>query len=163
MDKKTLLKKYKKKILTYAAISAIGVGALTGHHSYQENENGVIELVGELDGSIVKNTKLIHLTNNGVKKDEYIIAKYQYINGKAGNDSEYYEDIENGKKVYDFRNSNYDNFKVDIIVDNMTDYLYKYDMIQDKYTNEDIKELKENLLNDPDLNIKKSGNKQFIK
>lgn len=122
----------------------------------------IIKLAGEIESDIMNDTYLIHITNNIVMKDEYVIAKYQYMNGR-GIYSEYYENIENGQKVYEFKSDKYESFKVDIVVENMLDYLYKYDMIRDSYNKDDIKKLKDNLLNDPDLGINKSENKQLIK
>lgn len=40
---------------------------------------------------------------------------------------------------------------MEIIVDNLVDYLWKYDMLKEEYTPEDIIKLKELLLTDKDL------------
>lgn len=120
-----------------------------------------MELVGYLSKDEVKELKFIHLSNSAVGKDEYVLVEHYYNVQRGGWCEETYINIENGAAVYDFLDESYKNFKVDILVDNMMDYLYKYDMIKDEYDIKDIQNLKENLLNDPDLNIEKD--KQLVK
>lgn len=166
-DKKFLLKK-KKQLLAYVTAATIGVSMLTGcgntNFRYEKNKDGKIETVsGEIDYDSFKDLKFIHLTNNITNIDDYILAKYFYSTTPRTGSLKIYTDIENGKEVYNSSDTNYSNFNVDVIVDNMVDYLYKYNMMKDFYTIDDVTKLKENLLTDSDLNIKQKLNKKLVK
>ena len=65
---------------------------------------------------------------------------------RYGPNTIYYKSIEIGKKVYEQANDDFKNFKMEIVIDHMVDYLYKYDMIKDNYSIEDVKSLKQLLL-----------------
>lgn len=168
MSDKNLLLKKKKQLLTYVTAATIGVSALTGcgnqGFNYQKDKDGKIEkITGELDYDSFKNLKFIHLTNDIANIDEYILADQEVYYAAYSPSSEDYIDITNGNVVYDSDNDDYSNFNMDVIVDHMVNYLYKYDMIKDLYTIDDATKLKENLLNDPDLNIKQKANKRLVK
>lgn len=163
MSIKDNLKQYRKKLVTYALISGIGLSSLTACDKikYKTNENEIVEINGEIDIDEVRNFKFIHLINDKIKRDRYYLVKEEITICRSGNIVEY-RNIENGMIIYN--SDDYKNFRVDVIIDdNMIDYLFKYDMIQDTYINKDITKLKENLMSDSDFNIKKSENKQFIK
>lgn len=164
MKKNTLINQ-RRKLLAYLTSATIGVSILTGcgnEVKYQKNQDGQVEIANDLDSNIVNNLILIRLSNKTVEKDDYVLVT-QVVNVSRELSTTSYTNIENGIIVYDTRKSIYNNFSVEIIVDNMLDYLYKYDMIKNQYTNNDIEILKNNLINDPDLNIKKDTGKKLVK
>ena len=76
--------------------------------------------------------------------------------------------MENGKIVYASKDDDFKNFNLEIVVDRLIDYIYKYDMVKDKYDIEDIKKIKEYLLLDETLNIgkemqEKENNKEEVR
>ena len=159
--KMDLLKK-KKMLLTYALAMSLSAASLTGcvgenkQFYYTTEENGDLLVEGTISFDMFKELKLIHLTNELAGIDKYILAKeYKYTSSSSAIVFNYV-DMENGRKVYDSSGNSFKNFNVEIIVDIMYDYIYKYDMIKDSYDIEDIKKIKEYLLNDETLNIGKS-------
>ena len=152
-----LLKK-KKMLLAYALATSLSIPALsscgTNYFDYKVEENGELLVEGTITFDKFKKLKLIHLTNEIAEIDKYILAEekeqVQMYNGSIF----YYIDIETGKKVYNNKDDDFKNFKLEIVVDRLIDYLYKYDMVKDSYDIEDIQKIKEYLLLDETLNIR---------
>ena len=149
---------------------------LTGCNNlkYEKQENGIVEVTGTIDYDDFKHYKLVHITNEIAELDKYYLVYGQgsydrgnllYIN---------YIDIETDKEVfreadeerYEVVCSDYKNFKMEIILDGLVDYLYKYDMVKDEYTIEDILYIKECLLSDdvlfPDVTANKPNARRRI-
>ena len=71
--------------------------------------------------------------------------------------------LEKDKVIYIYEEDDYKNFTVEVVADHLIDYLYKYDMIKDSYNIEEVKELKENLLNDNTIINIEEPNKKVLK
>lgn len=165
MNMKKNLIDTKKRILAYITTTTLGISLLTGCSEdikYTTNENGVVEINDDFSHNFVSKLKFIRLSNSVVNKDSYFLVDSISLTIGRGPNVKYYNNIENGVTIYEDGSSMYENFSVDIIIDNMEDYLYKYDMIKESYNLDDIKLLKENLLNDSSLNIT-NGNKKLVK
>lgn len=154
MNMKDILLYQKKRIIAYSMMTALGLTSLTGCGStdfeYNTKDNGKIVTTGEMNFNKTKNLKLIHITNEIAEFDEYYLARYfdDSTFSRVGSRSKGYINIENDKIIYIYEDEDYKNFTVEVIIDHLIDYLYKYDLVKDKYNIDDIKELKEKLLND---------------
>ena len=130
--KMDLLKK-KKMLLAYALATSLSVSALTGcgnsGFSYLK-ENETIVANGVVNYDLVKSLKLIHLTNEIAQLDEYVLVSEILVFTKYKGSITYYEDVETGKQVYSTKGDDFKNFEVEIIVEHMVDYLYKYDIVK---------------------------------
>lgn len=148
--KKELLKQ-KKKALVLMVSAIVGTTTLSGcgdnTFDYQYEEDGTVMVEGTISYVMLKNAKLVHLTNELAEIDEYLLVRYHP--GRYTSDT-YYYDIENGFEFY-LESDKYKNFKMDIILDSMVDFLYKYDMIKDEYSIDDVKQLKQLLLEEDKL------------
>lgn len=165
-----LLKK-KKMLLAYALATSLSISALSScganYLTYKVEENGDLLVEGTITFDECKKLKLIHLTNEIALIDKYILVSEDkeiyrtYIKFS-------YVDMENGKTVYKSSEDDFKNFNLEIVVDRLIDYIYKYDMVKDKYDIEDIKKIKEYLLLDETLNIgkdmqEKENNKEEVR
>lgn len=154
MNVKDILLYQKKKIIAYTIMTTLGLTSLTGCNNqsfeYETKESGEVSVMGEMNFDKVKNLKLIHLTNEIAEFDKYYLARYfdDSTLSRFGSQSKGYINIENDKIIYIYEEDDYKNFTVEVVADHIIDYLYKYDMVKDTYNIEEIKELKENLLND---------------
>ena len=148
MDKKILLLNQKKRLIALATAFTLAVTTLTGCNNlkYKSDENGIVVVTGDIDYNSFKGAKLIHVTNDIALIDKYYLVLEMSYNVKRYTTSYYYEDIETCKIVYKADNDDFKNFNVEIILDGLVDYLYKYDMVKDEYDIEDIKTFKDNLL-----------------
>ena len=158
--KMDLLKK-KKMLLAYAIATSLSIPVLsscgTNYFDYKIEENGDLLVEGTITFDKFKKLKLIHLTNEIALIDKYILVSEDKENYRTYIKVSYV-DMENGKIVYDSKNADFKNFNLEIVVDRLIDYIYKYDMVKDKYDIEDIKKIKEYLLLDETLNIGKDNN-----
>lgn len=147
--KKELLKQ-KKKLLIYTVATMMGTTSLVGcgnKFEYEKDSTGVVNITGTMDYVDVKNLKFVHLTNEIAKLDRYYLVKCGYYRYP------HYIDIETDRIIYQDKSDDYENFNLEIVVDNMLDYLYKYDMVKDEYTIDDINKLEQLLLNDETLEL----------
>ena len=148
--KKELLKQ-KKKALVLMVSAVVGTTSLSGCSSnfdYYCEVDGTITADGMISYDNLKNAKLVHLTNGLAEIDKYIMVLYN--NGKYEFEK-YYYDIETGITVYSDTIEEYKNFKMEVILDSMVDFLYKYDMVKDEYSIDDVKKLKGLLLEEEQL------------
>jgi len=153
--RKELLKQ-QKKALIYVLSAVIGTTTLTGcgdTFDYQYEEDGTVTVEGTISYERIKKLKLVHLTNEIAEIDEYILAyeDSEYTSISRISRKCYYDSIETGRKFYSVNEEEYKNFKIDIVVDHMVDFLYKYNMVKDEYSIDDIKKLKELLLQEEQL------------
>ena len=161
----------KKKFLVYLMSVVMGTVSLTGCNNensfeYVKQEDGTIDVDGLEDYDDFKCIKLIHLTNEIAELDEYHLVYECEIWNRYVPSTIYYKSIETGKKVYEQTNDDFKNFKMEIVIDHMVDYLYKYDMVKDNYSIEDVKSLKQLLLEDEDVFnsvLQESSNKVLSK
>lgn len=153
--KKELLKK-KKMLLVYALVTSLSVSTLSGcganTFNYQLTEDGSIVIDGSITYDKFKKLKFVHLTNEIAKIDKYILVEEKEYVQRYTSSKLCYIDVETGKIVYNNKDDDFKNFKLEIVIEHMVDYLYKYDMVKDEYSIEDIEKLKEYLLLDEDLN-----------
>lgn len=154
--KMDLLKK-KKMLLVYAIATSLSIPVLsscgTNYFDYKVEENGELLVEGTITFDKFKKLKLIHLTNEIALIDKYIIVEEKEYLQRYDSSKLVYVDVENGKIVYNTKDDDFKNFNLEIVVDRLIDYIYKYDMVKDSYDIEDIKKLKESLLLDESLNI----------
>lgn len=154
--KKQLLLESKKRLIALAMIIPMTLTCLTGCNNlkYEKQENGIVEVTGTIDYDDFKNYKLVHITNVA-GLDKYYLVDKRSINRKYYPTWFEYTDIETNMKVYQEKDGasygDYKNFKMEIILDVLVDYLYKYNMVKDEYTIEDILYIKECLLSDDTL------------
>ena len=134
---------------------------------YVTNESGIVEVTGTISYDSLKNLKLVHITNEIAKLDKYyLVREYQY-DIRYHPQLFYYDDIETNRRVYEENKGegygDFENFKLEIVLDGLVDYLWKYDMLKEEYTSEDIAKLKELLLADKDLFPDESLSNPLIK
>lgn len=151
----------KKKLLAYAIATSLSIPALsscgTNYFDYKVEENGDLLVEGTITFDKFKKLKLIHLTNEIALIDKYIIVEEKEYLQRYTSSKLVYVDMENGKIVYNSKDDDFKNFNLEIVVDRLIDYMYKYDMVKDNYDIEDIKRIKEYLLLDETLNIGKDN------
>ena len=148
--------KTKKKLLVYLMSVLMGSISLTSCNNensfeYVQQEDGTIDVSGLESYDDFKCIKLIHLTNEIAELDEYHLVFECEIWKRYGPNEIYYKSVETGKEVYEQSNDDFKNFKMEIVIDHIVDYLYKYDMVKDNYSIEDVKSLKQLLLEDEDV------------
>lgn len=157
-------------LLAYALAISLSVSALTScgndNFYYTIEENGDLVFEGTVSFDTFKKLKLAHLTNKIALIDEYVLVREHVPTGLIKRLE--YIDMENGKIVYASKDDDFKNFNLEIVVDRLIDYIYKYDMVKDKYDIEDIKKIKEYLLLDETLNIgkemqEKENNKEEVR
>ena len=152
--RKELLKQ-QKKALIYVVSAVIGTMTLTGCGSdqfdYQYEEDGTVTVEGTISYEKLKKLKFVHLTNEIALIDDYILVyEYtEYIDRYAARLC--YKNYETGRKIYGENEEDFKNFKIEIVVDHMIDFLYKYNMVKDEYSIDDVKKLKELLLQEEQL------------
>ena len=167
--KKELLLGYKKRLIALAMIIPMTLTSLTGCNNlkYEKQENGIVEVTGTIDYDDFKHYKLVHITNKIAELDKYYLVDKRFINKKYYPTWFEYTDIETNMKVYQEKDGasygDYKNFKTEIILDGLVDYLYKYDMIKEEYTIEDILHIKECLLSDDVLFKDVTANKPNVR
>lgn len=145
-------------------LTSLGITSLTGcgeKFEYQIEENGIVSVEGNEEFDEFKKIKLVHLTNEIANLDEYYLASCHVIIN-PGEDTIEYINIETGRIIYITTDDDYQNFKIEVVVDFMVDYLYKYDMVKDNYTINDVITLKENLLNDETVISVEKTNKRTL-
>lgn len=161
--KKGLLLEYKKRLIALAMTVPMALTCLTGCNNlkYEKQENGIVEVTGTIDYDDLKIYKLVHITNEIAEIDTYYLVVH-YV----GRGYDQCVSVENGEIVYNSYNDDYKNFKIEIILDGLVDYLYKYDMVKEEYTIEDILHIKECLLSDdvlfPDVTANKPNARRRI-
>lgn len=147
----------KRRLVAIAMAAYLGLTCLTGCNNlkYKKQENGIVEVTGTIDYDDFKHYKLIHITNKIAELDKYYLVDKRFINKRYYPTWFEYTDIETNMKVYQEKDGDsygdFKNFKTEIILDGLVDYLYKYDMIKEEYTIEDILYIKECLLSDDTL------------
>lgn len=144
--------KMKKRMLIYLLSAVMGTTLLSGcsnsNFEYLSEEDGTVTVASLISYDILKGAKLVHLTNELAEIDKYFIVLYN--SGKYSSE-QYYYDIETGVKVYSETTDDFKNFDMDVILEQMVDFLYKYDMVKDEYSIEDVKKLKQLLLDEEKL------------
>lgn len=152
-----------KKIFAYiGVITTLGVSTLTGCNNnefeYQYEENNLI-VNGTIDYNSLSELKLVYIENEQAAWEGYYLVQHKY-DRYIGNS---YLDIETNKLIYK-ETEEYANFKITFLVENMIDYIFKYNFLKEEYTIEDIKKLKEQLLQDETVvDLKSSNQKKLIK
>ena len=166
-----LLKK-KKMLLAYALATSLSIPALsscrTDYCDYKVEENGDLLVEGTITFDEFKKLKLIHLTNEIAEIDKYILVEEKEYLQRYDSSRFAYIDMETGELIYDTEDDDIKNFNLEIVVDRLIDYVYKYDMVKDNYDIEDIKKIKEYLLLDETLNVgkemqEKENNKEEVR
>lgn len=165
--KKQELLRYKMRLLAYAMTVGVGVTSLTGCNNYS---NGfVYEISGDevkVEGAIsyeqLKKLQLIRIVNNVADWEKCYLVEIENKIQRYGPTRDYYVDIETDKRIYVFDDDEYSNFEVEVLVENMLDYMVKYNMVKDEYTIDDIKELKEKLLKDESLLKTRDASKKVL-
>lgn len=155
MKSKKELLRMKKKILIYTLTAIIGTTTITGckdKFTYEYTNDGIITVDGKISYDTLKKLKLIHLINKNVELDKYLLVQKKKDHMYRSN-IYYYQDIETGRIIYHEKDELFQNFELEIIVDNMVDYLIKYNIVKEDYTIKDIQNLKQTLLMDETLNF----------
>ena len=134
-------------------ITPMLVTSLTGCNNlkYETQDNSIVVVKGTIKWNAFKNAKLIHIKNEIAELDKYYLGTINKIINRYSSDETRYIDIETNKVVYSDINDDFKNFTLEIVLDGMVDYLYKYDMVKDEYNIDDIKKFKEYLLTDERL------------
>ena len=145
----------KKRLVALAMVfPMILTGCSDNKLEYITNESGIVEVTGTISYGELKNLKLVYITNDKVKLGKYYLVS-EFILPGGGPQIIIYTDIETNREVFfeEFGDGfgDFKNFDMVIIVDFLVDYLWKYDMLKEEYTSEDIVKLKELLLTDKDL------------
>lgn len=142
----------RKQALLLAASLTLGFTSLTGcgnNLKYESSTEGSIIVTGSIKYDKLKKAKLIRIKNEIAELDEYyLVLAYHHTAGRIVSNKLYYTDIETGKMVYNELDKDFKNFTIEIILDGIVDYLYKYDIVKDKYNIDDIETIKQNLLSD---------------
>lgn len=166
MDKKILLLNQKKRLIALATVFTLAITTLTGCNNlkYKTQDNGIVVVTGDIDYNSFKGAKLIHITNDIALIDKYYLVLELPYSSDRYHYSSYYRDIETGKTVYKAEHDDFKNFDVEIVLDGLVDYLYKYDMVKDGYDIEDIKKFKDDLLSDEVLfpKVQSSSKKRML-
>jgi len=169
MNMKEIILYQKKKLIVYTMMTTLGLTSLTGcvssNFEYCTNGNGEVLVEGTIKFDDLKNLKLIHVTNKIAEFDEYYLVRYfdDAAISSFGSQAKGYVNIENNQIIYIYDDEDYQNFNIEIVVDHLIDYLYKYDMIKETYNIEEVKKIKENLLNDEMINNIEETNKKVLK
>ena len=146
----------KKRLVALAMVFPMILTGCSGIKlEYITNESGIVEVTGTISYDSLKNLKLVHVTNEIAKLDKYYLVREYRHDVRFHPELFYYDDIETSKRVYEKDKhesyGDFQNFNMEIILDGLVDYLWKYDMLKEEYTPEDITKLKELLLTDKDL------------
>ena len=162
----------RKQAFLLATSLTLGITSLTGcgnNLKYGISIEGSVIVTGSIEYDNLKKAKLVRVKNDIAELDEYyLVLSYHHQVGTVISDKLYYKDIETGEVVYSEQNKDYKNFTIEIILDGIVDYLYKYNMIKDKYNIDDIERIKQNLLSDDTListntTSKNTSRKKLIK
>ena len=146
----------------YMGLTCLGIAGCN-NLKYKNQENGIVEVTGTIDYDDFKHYKLVHITNKIAELDFYCLVEEHTYYNRYGSDQTIYTNIETDKEVYSDTNDDYKNFKIEIILDGLVDYLYKYDMVKEEYTIEDILYIKECLLSDDTLFKDVTASKPFTR
>ena len=159
----------KRRLTAIVMALYLALTCLTGCNNlkYEKQENGIVEVTGTIDYDDFKKYKLVHITNEIAELDKYYFVKNYTPERKNYPTWRKYIDIETDMKVYEENEGSsygdFKNFKMEIIVDGLVDYLYKYDMVKEEYTIEDILYIKECLLSDEVLFPDDTASKPFTR
>lgn len=167
MNKKDFLLDKKRRLLALAMAVTLTTTSLTACGSdtklkYETQDNGIVIVTGEIKYDSLKKAKLVHIKNEIAEIDKYYLAIYETNVGRY-NTKNIYIDIETGKIIYEEENEDFKNFSLEVVLDGLVDYLYKYDMVKEKYNIEDIEFIKESLLNDQTLLPTLKSNQKSLK
>lgn len=153
------------RLLAFSAVATLGATSLTGcsntiNYEYSSETN--IVATGPMEYNKLKNAKLVRLKNKIEELDEYylVLSYHHTFNGNISKKL-YYVDIETGETIYSEQDKDYKKFTIEIILDNLVDHLYKYNLVQDEYNIDDIETIKQKLLEDETIINKKSISKKL--
>lgn len=155
----------RKQALLLATSLTLGITSLTGcsnNLKYGTSAEGSVIVTGSIEYDNLKEVKLVRIKNEIAELDEYyLVLSYHHTAGRVISDKLYYIDIETGEVVYSEQNKDFKNFTIEIILDGIVDYLYKYDIVKDEYNIDDIETIKQKLLEDETIINKKSISKKL--
>lgn len=159
-----LLTKQKRGLiaLVMAGFMLAGCVAKVPGFDYETNSNGIVEVSGDIDYSVVSRLNFVRLVNKKSGYEGYFLAyEYHFAGGRGVPGRIEYVNVENDDVIYCATDEIFNNFEMEVLVEQLIDYLYKYNMVKGEYTIEDILYIKECLLSDDVLFPNVTASKPF--